>query len=320
MSSFRIKGLQDLLIDMKKILILIITLAAAFTSSHACDVCGCSLGGSYYGILPQFGKNFIGLRWSQAKFYAHMNHGAVLGEEHSNDTYRKMELWGRYYINDRIQLFAFVPYSYNSMNGTEQKIKTHGLGDVSILANYLILNTGENKTRKFKHTLMAGAGIKVPTGRYDLEDNGLIVNRNFQLGTGSVDFIVSAVYTIRYQKVGLNSEAGYKINTRNNHEYLFGNQFHASTRFFYWQNIGAVSVLPNVGAYYEQAAQHRDNEIIQANTGGNAVLLSAGLEIYYRMVSVGFTYQDPVRQKFNSDDVAEITSRDRLSVSLTFSF
>lgn len=305
---------------MKKLLIFCTLLCATAGSLLACDVCGCSLGGNYYGILPQFRKNFIGLRWSQAKFYAHMNHGAVLGEEHSNDTYSKVELWGRYYVSEKIQVFAFIPYSYNSMNGTEQKIKTDGIGDVSLLANYLLLNTGEDKTKKLRHTLLAGVGVKLPTGKYDLEDNGLIVNRNFQLGTGSVDFILSGVYTIRYRKIGLNSEAGYKINTRNKDEYLFGNQFHASTRVFYWQNIKSLSLLPNVGVYYEQAAQHKDKDIIQANTGGSAVLLSAGMELYYRNFSVGFTFQDPLKQNYNSDVIARITSKDRMTVSLTYSF
>jgi hypothetical protein len=304
----------------KKLLMLAAVSLFVTVQSYACDVCGCSLGGSYYGILPQFGKNFVGLRWSQAKFYAHMNHGTVLGEEHSNDTYAKVELWGKYYINDKIQLFAFVPYSYNNMDGTEQKIKTHGIGDVSILANYLIANTGKDKTKKLKHILMAGAGVKLPTGKYDLEDNGLIVNRNFQLGTGSLDFVLSGVYTIRYQKVGLNSEVGYKINTRNSNEYLFGNQFHASTRFFYWQNIESLSLLPNVGVYYEQAMHHQNGEIIQANTGGNALLLSAGMEMYYSSFSVGFTFQNPIRQNYNSEDIAEITSKDRMTISLTYSF
>ncbi len=304
----------------KKLLIVSIIVLITSNQSQACDVCGCSLGGSYYGILPQFQKNFIGLRWSQAKFFAHMNHGTVLGEEHSHDTYSKVELWGRYYVNDKIQVFAFIPYGYNSMDGTEQKIKTQGLGDVSVLTNYLILNTGEDETKKLKHTLLAGGGIKLPTGKYDLEDNGLIVNRNFQLGTGSVDFILSGIYTIRYQKVGINTEAGYKINTRNSQEYLFGNQFHASTRFFYWQNIKSLSLLPNVGVYYEEAAQHRDGEIIQVNTGGNALLLSAGLELYYQKFSIGATLQNPVKQHYNSDDIADIKSKDRLTLSVSFSF
>ncbi|HRG08837.1 MAG TPA: hypothetical protein PLJ08_09690, partial [Cyclobacteriaceae bacterium] len=233
---------------------LILLLLLASTNTHACDVCGCSLGGNYFGILPQFNKNFVGLRWSQAKFYAHMNHDSqYLGEEYSNDTYTKVELWGRFYINKRVQLFAFVPYSFNNMNGTEQKIKTHGLGDVTLLSNIMLLNTGESKTSKFKHTLMAGGGIKLPTGKNNLEDGGLLVNPNFQLGTGSVDFLLSTVYTIRYQKVGFNTEAGYKINTRNNNDYLFGNQFNLSGQFFYWQNVKAFSFLPNAGLHYETA-------------------------------------------------------------------
>lgn len=307
---------------MMKRLILIITLLTAVSGvSFGCDICGCSLGGGYYGILPQFSKNFIGLRWSQAKFYAHMNHDSqYLGEEHSNDTYRKLELWGRYYINKKFQVFGFVPYAFNDMNGTEQKLSVNGLGDVSILGNYLVINTGESKTAVFKHTLMAGAGVKLPTGKYNLEDNGSIVNRNFQLGTGSLDFLVSGVYTLRYGKTGINTEAGYKMNTRNSHNYRFGNQFHISSQFFYWQNIGSLRLLPNTGVYYEQAARHRDGEIIQMNTGGSALLATAGLETYFKQLAVGFSYQHPVKQAYNSDEVADIKSKDRITVSLSVSF
>ncbi|TXI71256.1 MAG: hypothetical protein E6Q41_00520, partial [Cyclobacteriaceae bacterium] len=84
---------------MKKVFFISLVLLAAHVTM-ACDVCGCSLGGSYFGILPQFNKNFVGLRWSQARFHAYMNHqSGYLSEETSNDTYRKLELWGRYYVN-----------------------------------------------------------------------------------------------------------------------------------------------------------------------------------------------------------------------------
>lgn len=306
---------------MKKIFISILFILSFTGNAFACDVCGCSLGGSYYGILPQFNKNFIGFRWSQAKFFARMNHDSpYLGEEHSNDTYQKLELWGRYYINKRFQVYAFIPYSFNRMAGTEQKVKVNGLGDITVLANYLIINTGESKTARFKHTLMAGAGVKLPTGKYDLEDNGLIVNRNFQLGTGSTDFLISAVYTLRFQKVGLNNETGYKINTRNSHDYLFGNQFHASTQFFFWQNVNAFGFVPNVGLYYEQAAKHREGEVVQPNTGGSALLATAGIETFVKSFSLGFSYRSPITQSYNSDHVAQITSKDRFSLTLTYSF
>ncbi|MBX2915813.1 MAG: hypothetical protein KF856_11145 [Cyclobacteriaceae bacterium] len=300
---------------------LILLLLLASTNTHACDVCGCSLGGNYFGILPQFNKNFVGLRWSQAKFYAHMNHDSqYLGEEYSNDTYNKVELWGRFYVSKRIQVFAFVPYSFNNMNGTEQKIKTHGLGDITLLSNIMLLNTGESKTSKFKHTLMAGGGIKLPTGKNNLEDGGLLVNPNFQLGTGSVDFLLSTVYTIRYQKVGFNTEAGYKINTRNNNDYRFGNQFNLSGQFFYWQNVKAFSFLPNAGLHYETAQKHKAGNIEQPNTGGSAVLFTTGIETYSKNFSLGVNYKHPLVQNYNSDAVSSIESRQRWIVSLTYNF
>lgn len=305
---------------MKKVFFISLALLAAHVTM-ACDVCGCSLGGSYFGILPQFNKNFVGLRWSQARFHAYMNHQSdYLKPETSNDTYQKLELWGRYYVNKRIQLFAFIPYSFNSMKGTEQVVSSHGLGDITLIGNYLLLNTGEDKTKKFKHTWMAGAGLKLPTGDSNLEDKGVLVNPNFQLGTGSLDFLLSTVYTLRYQKAGLSVESGYKINTRNRNDYVFGNQFHASSQIFYWQNAGLFAFLPNAGVYFEQAAKHRDGTILQANTGGSSVQLTAGLETYVKGFTVGFTYKHPVNQHYNSDNIADITAKDSWSLSLTYNF
>jgi hypothetical protein len=285
----------------------------------ACDVCGCSLGGNYFGILPFYGKNFVGLRWSQAQFHSYIYPTRYLPAQQSNDTYSKVELWTRYHLTKRIQLFAFVPYVYNSMNGTDQVVYAQGLGDINLMANYVLLNNSETGS-DWKHTLVAGAGIKLPTGKFSLQDKGKIINRNFQAGTGSVDFTTNAVYTIRYKKTGLNFETGYKMNTRNNDGYLFGNQFRFSSQLFFWQKLGIVSLLPHAGAYYENAARHHDNEIIQVNTGGTAVLGSAGLDIYIGPVTVGVNYQKPVVQHYNSDNTADITSKARWTTTLMYIF
>jgi len=306
---------------MKKILFIFLFLVALGYNIRACDVCGCSLGGGYYGILPQFSKSFVGLRWSQAKFYAYMNHQSeYLQEERSNDTYNKVELWGRFYVGERLQIFAFVPYSYNTMRGTEQNVTTSGLADITLIANYLLINTGEDSTKMFRHTLSAGAGVKLPTGKSNMMDKGALVNPNFQMGTGSTDFLVSAIYTVRYMKVGSNFEAGYKINTANADEYRFGNQFHASYQFFYWQNLKPFTFLPNAGLYYEQADHHKDGAAIQTNTGGSALLLSAGLETYISQFTIGFNYKHPLNQHYNSDSIADIQSKDRFMVAFTFNF
>ncbi len=306
---------------MKKILLTLAMIAIFVQNSAACDACGCALGGNYFGILPQFGKNFVGLRWSQAKFYAYMNHQSeYLPAESSNDTYTKLEVWGRYYVNKRIQLFAFLPYSFNNMEGTHQTIRANGLSDITIAANYLLVNTGEDLSKKFRQTLSVGTGVKLPTGEYDLHDKGTLVNQNFQMGTGSIDFSFSSIYTLRYNKFGSNVEAAYKVNTRNKNDYYFGNQFYAAYQFFYLQKVKSIAVLPNLGLHYEQAQQHKEGNVIKSNTGGNALLATAGLETYFSNFSVGMNYKHPVSQHYNSDSVADIESKDRILVSFTYNF
>lgn len=304
---------------MKKYLILITLVSALAIPGEACDVCGCSLGGNYFGILPLYNKNFIGLRWSQAKFHAYVAATQYLNAEYSDDTYSKVELWGRFYVTKRLQVFAFIPYAYNNMDGTDQKISADGLGDINVMTNYLLVNTGE-EMHNFKHTLLVGGGIKLPTGKFDLTDQGKIVNRNFQMGTGSIDFNVNAVYTVRYRRAGINLETGYKINTRNSDHYLFGNQYRASAQLFYWQQLGVFSLLPHAGFSFEQAEKHKDGDIIQVNTGGSATLASAGLDVYVGRFTLGVNFQRPVSQRYNSDDQAEIKGGDRWTTSLTFNF
>src|ERR1051325_9406427 len=165
-------------INMKRLLI-VMAIAMIATETHACDVCGCSLGGNYFGILPFYGKNFVGLRWSQAQFHSYIYPTPNIPAQTSNDTYSKVELWTRYHLTKRIQLFAFVPYVYNSMNGTDQVVYAQGLGDINLMANYELLNNSEGSS-DWKHTLVTGGGIKLPTGKFSLYDKGKIINRNFQ--------------------------------------------------------------------------------------------------------------------------------------------
>lgn len=305
---------------MKKTILMII-LSFVYQNTSACDVCGSSLGGNYLGILPQFGKNFVGMRWSQSHFSASMNHNSqYLGPEYSNDTYNKVEVWGRFYINKNIQVFAFIPYSFNQMDGTHQKLNMNGLSDVTLSANYLLINNGENLSKKTKHFLSGGLGIKLPTGKYNFEDQGELVNPTFQLGSGSFDFSLSTIYTIRYNKMGSNFETGYKLNTYNKNDYRFGNQFYVSNQFFYWQNLKSLTLLPNAGLYFEHGSHHQDGLVTQTNSGGNALLLNTGLEVYVRNFSVGFSFKKPIVQNYNSDSISKIEASNRFMTSLTFNF
>jgi hypothetical protein len=302
-----------------KLLLLFLILLLSDFSGLACDVCGCSLGGNYFGLLPLYNKNFVGLRWSQAKFNAYMDHHSeYFQKEYSHDTYHKVELWGRFNISPRLQLFAFVPYNYNDMDGNIQDVRASGLGDVTLMANYLLFKTTDD-SKSLKHMITVGGGLKLPTGKHDDTDQGKLVNPNFQLGTGSVDFLLNAVYTVRYKQVGVNVETGYKINTRNTDDYLFGNQHYLSSQVFYSKKLGIFTLLPNAGIYYERASHHKDGASVLTNTGGYALFLSTGLETYVAAFSFGVNYKTPLKQQYNSDSIADIEAADRWTVGVTYS-
>lgn len=306
---------------MKILLTIFILLTLNITTSVGCDVCGCSLGSNYFGILPQYDQHFIGLRWHYSSFLARMNHNSeYLENEYSHDTYQKFEWWGRFYLTERIQLFASIPYSYNRMNGSHQRVTASGIGDISLLVNYAIVNTGEDVGNPWRHTWLMGGGIKLPTGDFRQEDQGRLINPNFQLGTGSTDFTVNTIYTVRFNNVGLSMSATQQINTINPEGYRFGHQRNISGQLFFWHKIKALSLLPNAGVYYETGAMHTDHGIQQTNTGGEAWFAQAGLEVYYRQAAVGFTFQQPISQKMNSDQIADIEARERTVLSLIYNF
>ena len=306
---------------MKHILLILLAFVLAITHSEACDVCGCSLGSNYFGILPQFDKHFVGIRWHYSAFSARMNHeSSYLDDEYSNDSYYQLEMWGRFYLTPRIQLFASLPYSINYMQGSHQQVTASGLGDISLIANYTLINTGEDVGNPWRHSLLLGGGVKLPTGHYQQQDQGKLVNPNFQLGTGSIDVVLNLLYTVRYQNKGLNLGTTRQLNTVNPVAYRFGNQWNASAQVFYWQQMKAWSLLPHVGAYYETATMHTDHGIRQVNTGGRALFAQVGLDTYYRNMALGFTYKSPLRQQMNSDAIADIDARERWMASLVYNF
>ncbi len=306
---------------MKKISIMLLLSMLGTLNAYACDVCGCRLGGYYFGLVPKQQSHFIGLRYSYAKFDAKLNYNSdYLEEESSQDTYSRVDIMGRYHINDQWQVDISLPYLYNNMQGSHQNVNSRGVGDPSILLQYQLFNTGDKVLRPWKHALLFGAGVKLPLGNFEKLDKGELINRNFQLGTGSTDFIITGNYTLRKDKIGLTTEVAYKINTENKNGYRFGNQFNSSVQLFYWLDTDIVAILPYAGAYLEYSDYHQEGILRQVNTGGKAIFGSLGTQLFYRNWTLNALYQSPLYQEFNADDFATISSRSRFSIGLIMNF
>ncbi|PRY03382.1 hypothetical protein CLV24_14114 [Pontibacter ummariensis] len=307
---------------MKKIFLLALALFSASISSQACDG-SCTMGGSYLGILPQFHKNFVGLRYTSRSYtisttHTHLHEGMPMTHDDIiEERYNTMEVWGRFVPVKNVQLFAFLPYAFNQQHTSRGDSHYRGLGDVTLLANYSLLNTGDSAAHTFKHTLQVGGGVKLATGRYAASPSDHTQSVNLQPGSGSTDYLLNGIYTLRYGKVGLNTDFTYRFNTANSDGYKFGDRLSASSNLFYWHNLeNVLTLLPSAGLYYEHAeADHLGSG--HDMQGGDSYYANLGLNMYIQKIAVGGTLQLPISSK-DAQHVTEGNTRALVNLSYLF--
>lgn len=308
---------------MKKKLILLMLILPLGMAAYACDICGCGAGSSYIGILPDFRKRFIGLRYQQNGLQSHLGAGGVPTYLTTTETYRSMELWGATNIGDKFRVAAFIPFSYLRRANQEKTSSQQGPGDMTAIGYYRLLNKKRTtgNANLLVQSLWIGAGLKLPAGRYDPADKNIAqaAQNTFQLGTGSWDYSLHAMYDIRLQDAGINTNASYKINTANKYEYRYGNKFTLNMLAYYKWLVGKkISVAPNMGALFEAAAKdHRSRDISVFETGGRTVMGTLGLELSVKQISAGANFQTPVSQQLGE---GKIKAGNRGMVYISYSF
>lgn len=286
-------------------------------STTACDICGCGAGTSYIGILPKFQKSFVGVRYQFQQFNSKPH---SLFSEHygpSQEYFHSTDLWGRFVLTKKIQIFAFVPFHYNYRFENENYTQTFGLSDIQAKVNFVLFSSKNNEIKKWKHLIQAGAGIKLPTGKSNLVQDGLMVNENLQLGTGSIDFPIHGIYTLRNKHIGFNLEANYKLNGKNKMSYQFGNRMNSSLKTMYWIEKGNATFLPSFGCNAEWI--NKDNQYNEINiySGGYTIQASAGMDIYLKQFGFGLNLNQPIIQKLGS---GYVHSKTNLSANFIYLF
>jgi len=259
----------------------------------ACDGCGVSVSSAYQGILPQFTKHFIGVRY-QFRYFSSTSFITPQQPVRNNDYYHTWNVYARLSPHKRVQIFLNVPVNYFIKLDNGIKRELAGPGDIWAYCQYQFIRTPDSSKFKARHSLMAGAGIKLPTGRYNLYDDVSFYDRNMQPGTGSWDALIGANYTVRWKGWGMNMEANAKISTLNPDRYLYGHQVSAGAKGFYWAKIKSTSLVFAVGAQYDYRNRDFYLQQYQPDTGGSVLNLQASADVYIKKWAIGVDCRIPV--------------------------
>lgn len=300
-----------------KVSLLLLLSLLTITTSSACDICGCANSGSYFGLMPQSNKSLVGVRYSRMHFHTHPENSVLKTAE----TFRITELYTRFFPINRVQVMAFLPYRFDQQETSALTKRQSGFGDATVLANYNLFNTlmDGSKSSLFTQTLQLGGGVKLPTGKFKYDENDYlqVANPNFQAGSGSLDFIINAFYTVNHNDWGLAVNLSRKFNTTNSAQYKFGNQLYGTMDLYKSFKIKSISITPNIGVYGEYAQHGKQDNVLQTITGGKIVNGTVGINIFANKWTAGVTGQTPIWQKSAS---GHVFSQERVMVQVGWLF
>lgn len=300
-------------------MIIVMVLAMAIQKTIACGICGGPNAGTYLGVLPQYNKHFVGLRYNYRSFNSTHPNSIIpgLSGRKSAEQFQSTELIGRYIPGKRWQILGSISYQNMKQTIANQTTENNGFSDANFSVYYSVISGRERKNKRWKHLLQTGAGIKLPTGKNTWANETEEYNPNFQMGTGSLDKLVSLIYTVRTKRFGILSDLNLIINGNNQYEYRFGNKYSVTTRFFYTNKWKERSWIAHTGIYFEKSNTDFWKNKTQNNTGGSIVMPLTGFDLYLKGWTVGLNYRLPIWQNL-SNGYVKSNARLLASVSILF--
>jgi len=229
-----------------------------------------------------------------------------------NEYYRALLIAGQFSVNKKMQLTAMVPYQVNQLINTNETKTLSGFGDMNVQVNYKLW---DKLTKLNRQTIIIGGGIKLPTGIYTAAKTEDIDDQNFQLGTGSIDYMLNASYCLSCRKWVLSAAASYKYNTQNKDDYRYGDVITTGVTAVYRVDLDGFSIAPYAQVIQETQMKDASHQILQYHSGGNVLYTGAGFDVNTKKITVGCNYQYSPSQNLAD---GQINVKPRITTHISF--
>ena len=300
----------------KRLFIVFFCIVGIMSASKACDACGCAASGIGIGLMTDYRSNFIRISYLDTRFRSNPDHAHY----NSSDVFSRVDLSFRYTFEKlpKVRLVGHIPYGYNKRTNDDTESSLSGLSDIQVLVNYVLFNK-MSPSGNSSYYIEGGGGFTLPTGKYDAKLIDKNLPDNFNLGNGSLGYIVQLNAVANFEQFGIVANSDYQLNSNTKEGYHFGNQFSNQLTAFREFPIGSkVKLIPNVGLLYEDIASDKySNGNRVPETGGNGLFFSSAINFKTDKWLAGVSYSLPIAQSYSG---GSIDAGQKLAVHISFLF
>lgn len=198
--------------------------------------------------------------------------------------------------------------AFNDSAAARRELSGRGFGDLTFSV----------KRRFYQNDFLGGGvqaaflgGLKLPTGDSDqLDDQGNLLPRSLQLGSGSLDVPIGLTFTAFKGRVGFTSDFLYQFNNESD-GFRFGDQTKVNLAVGYRVSPREYSSFQDkvLNAYLELNTSVAKQAVLNGqdllNTGGTTVFLTPGIQwVLSPRFLVEAAFQIPVVQDLNGSQLA----------------
>lgn len=292
-------------------LLLLVSLAHVPSFGQSC----CNAGGlsscGSTGLLTSLRNNSVGLRLMAVPFET-----SATNEDDYQDHFFVAELSGRYQISQRFRVALQQPYRWNWRQQSGEDDFLNGLADTRITGSYTVL---DNKALAHNALIYweLGAGLKLPTGKYDPSIYYRDLPGNLNLGMGNFGYLGQLSLVFFHRKMGIAHTASVQLNGKSRDSYHFGHLFTTGLTAFREFAFGEKTKLtPLTGITSEYFGKnHFPSGKFAEGSGGHGWLAQVGLNARLGSFQIGALVSRPFEQNYASN---AIVAKQRYSLELTY--
>lgn len=284
-------------------------LLLAVHSSSACDFCNCIAGiNPFYSRQNHAAVHFL-FQHSYATPAASSSPAAIVGRMPARSLHtipssgnavdekrRTAELSLQFSLSDRWSLTGLLPIVSRTVTTTAART-INGNGDVTLIGNYALLDP---ELDDGSWVVRTGVGIKLPTGDHtSKESNGTLLDIREQLGTGSVDGLLTAQTSTMLGDIATGGDITLQWNGNGPSGSRIGASLSSSlfaSRDLYRNNPALFAVVGFIGLRFEHAGKDRINNAVDPASGTQSLYGTVGFQSLFDNFRLSLTALAPLRQ------------------------